>query len=55
MADNYFKYTYLYSKKKSRIFLIDEFYKLKQLKKENNHFLEKIENNFYNKWSNFIE
>lgn len=55
LKDNYFKKTYIYSKKKSRLFLIDEFYKLKQLKKENNPFINKIENNFFNKWNNFIE
>lgn len=55
LKDNYFKNTYVYSKKKSRLFLIDEFYKLKQLKKENNPFLYKIESNFFNKWNNFID
>jgi hypothetical protein len=55
LKDNYFKKTYIYSKKRSRLFLIDEFYKFKQFKKENNPFIEKIENNFFNKWYNSIE
>lgn len=55
LRDNYFKNAYIYSKKKSRLFLIDEFYKLKQLKKDNNFFIDKLELNFYNRWNNFID
>lgn len=55
LKDNYFKNNYIYSKKRNRLFLIEEFYKLKLLKQENNIFYEKLENNFYRKWNNYLE
>lgn len=55
LKNNYFKNTYVYSKKRFRLFLIDDFYNIKQLNKNNDPFKNKIEDNFYRKWNNYID
>jgi hypothetical protein len=53
LRDNYFKKSYIYSKKRNRFFLIDEYYRLK--KEQNSPFFDKIERLFWVKWKNYEE
>lgn len=55
LKENYFKNSYVYSKKKSRLFLIDEYYRLVEAEKQKHPFIEKIRNCFWSKWDNYKE
>ena len=55
IKNNYFKNTYIFSKKRNRLFLIDKYYDLLEARKSNHPFLSKIESNFWNKWKNYEE
>lgn len=50
LVENYFKKSYIYSYKRKRLFLIEEYYSLINLKNNDNIFFEIIWNNFYKKW-----
>lgn len=50
LVENYFKKSYVYSYKRKRLFLIEEYYFLMDLKKQNNIYFDKVWDNFYSKW-----
>lgn len=53
LKDNYFKKFYVYSKKRNRLFLLDQYYKLKE--EEKSPFFNQIEESFLKKWKNYEE
>lgn len=55
LKDNYFKKSYIYSKKKARLFLIDEYYRMIAAEEQKYFFIEKIKENFWKKWKNYEE
>lgn len=50
LVDNYFKKSYVYSYKRKRLFLIEEYYFLMDLKKQHNMFFDKMWEKFLLKW-----
>lgn len=55
LRDSYFKNSYVYSKKKSRLFLLEKFYRYKEAEEQKMPFIEKIRDNFWKKWKNYEE
>jgi len=55
LLNNYIKLNYLFSKKKNRFYLIEKFYELKVLEKQQNIFINKLWEEFFNKWDKYEE
>lgn len=53
LKDNYFLKNYLFSKKKNRIFLINEYFSIMELKNTDNILFNKLLNKFFIKWDNY--
>lgn len=53
LVNHYFKNVYVYSKKRNRLFLIEEYYNLINLKKEKHPFFNKLWIIFFKKWSSY--
>lgn len=53
LLNNYIKHSYIFSKKKNRFYLINQFLFLKSLEQQKNIFINKLWEKFFNKWDNY--